>query len=378
MDQSRYQTPPPVPSQPSPGPPQLRAHKFFKSKDLTRSQRIRCRTLHFNSSMSYEDITKQLHFTQRQIQTACTQRNTPTKRSGRPLTLSSLQIDQLIDFIRLSRHNRRMTYLELAINSITSPFACWNVSERIIGHALATRGYNRHIALGKPGLSEKTQRLRREWAEEHKNWTIEQWSQILWSDETWVNGFHRKIWITRMSGEEFDDTCLFTKQQRRRGWMFWGCFSGHKKGPCLFWEKGWKTINSERYCEHTLPLVERYITLHPYLKFMQDNAPAHGSKYTKIWLQNHQLIVIKWPPNSPDLNPIEIIWNRMKQWIQETYGIEIDEVERQGHRMNYDRLKQIVQEAWDQITEDDLNTLLHSMKDRCQAVINAHGLHTRY
>ena len=89
-------------------------------------------------------------------------------------------------------------------------------------------------------------------------------------------------------------------------------------------------------------------------------------------------LLIKWPSNSPDLNPIEILWNRMKQWIQETYGIEIDMVQRPGHRMKYDRLKEIVQEAWDPITEDDLKSLLYSMKDRCQAVINAHGLHTKY
>jgi hypothetical protein len=102
-----------------------------------------------------------------------------------------------------------MTHLELAISSL-SPFSSWHVSEGMITHAFATRGYGRHIALGKPGLSEKSQRLRRQFAEEHLDWTIEQWSSILWSDETWVNGFHRKVWVTRKKGEEFEDTCLFT------------------------------------------------------------------------------------------------------------------------------------------------------------------------
>jgi hypothetical protein len=160
--------------------------------------------------------------------------------------------------------------------------------------------------------------------------------------------------------------------------MFWGCFSGNKKGPCLFWEKKWKSINSEQYCEHTLPLVERHITLHPYLKFMQDNAPAHSSKYTKTWLQTHGITVIKWPPNSPDLNPIEIVWNWIKQWIQEVYGIEIDSVESQGKKLRPERLRQMVQQAWEQITEEDLNSLLRSMHQRCQDIINAHGNHTRW
>ena len=267
-----------------------------------------------------------------------------------------------------------MLHLELA----TGSFASWNISEGIITHALALRGYGRHIALGKPGLSEASKRKRLAFAVEHLDWTIEQWFSILWSDETWVNGFHRRIWVTRKAGEEYEDSCLFTKVQRRTGWMFWGCFSGRKKGPSLFWEKKWETINSERYCEYTLPLVERHITLHPYLTFMQDNAPAHGSKYTKTWLQNHGIRFLKWPPNSPDLNPIEIVWNWMKQWIQEVYSIEIDSVESQGKKLKPDRLRQIVQEAWEQITEDALDGLLHTMHKRCQDVIDAHGNHTMW
>ena len=111
---------------------------------------------------------------------------------------------------------------------------------------------------------------------------------------------------------------------------------------------------------------------------MQDNASSHGSKYTKDWLKEHQIITIIQPPNSPDLNPIEIVWNKMKQWIQEIYGLEFDAIESLGKRMPYPRLRQIVQDAWDQITEEDLKELVISMKARCQAVINAQGGHTRY
>ena len=68
----------------------------------------------------------------------------------------------------------------------------------------------------------------------------------------------------------------------------------------------------------------------------------------------------------------------MKQWIQETYGIELDSVESQGKKMKPDRLKQMVQEAWEQISEEQLNGLVHSMKQRCQDVINAHGGNTKW
>jgi transposase len=364
--------------QPSTPPPTRgisQAHRAQRARDLTRSQRIRCRALRFDAGWKQSSIARQLHFTARQVETAC-HKATPTKRSGRPLSLSTLQVNELITWISLSRQNRRMTYLEIA--TTIYPFCNWNISAGIVTHALALRGYGRHIAIGKPGLSEASKHKRLKFAEDHITWTIEQWFSILWSDETWVNGYHRKIWVTRKAGEEHEDSCLFSKQQRRRGWMFWGCFSGRKKGPCLFWEKSWKSINSERYCKHILPLIERYTTLHPYLSFMQDNAPAHSSKYTKNWLKEHGIYSITWPPNSPDLNPIEIIWNWMKQWIQETYGIELDSVESQGKKMKPDRLRQMVQEAWEQISEEQLNGLVHSMQQRCQDVINAHGGNTKW
>jgi transposase len=111
---------------------------------------------------------------------------------------------------------------------------------------------------------------------------------------------------------------------------------------------------------------------------MQDNAPAHSSKHTKTRLQEHGINFITWPPNSPDLNPIEIIWNWMKQWIQEVYRIKIDSVESQGKKLKPARLRQIVQEAWEQITEEQLDSLVRSMHQRCQDVIDTQGGHTRW
>lgn len=87
-----------------------------------------------------------------------------------------------------------MTYLELA----AGPFRHLGVSERVIQTELRKRGYRRHPAHKKPPVSEQTKRARKEWAEAHVDWTVEDWMSILWTDETWVkDGEHSREWITR-------------------------------------------------------------------------------------------------------------------------------------------------------------------------------------
>ncbi len=47
--------------------------------------------------------------------------------------------------------------------------------------------------------------------------------------------------------------------------------------------------------------------------FQQDLAPAHTTKNTKSWLNDHGVGVLDWLANSPDLNPIENIWSIVKR-----------------------------------------------------------------
>ena len=69
---------------------------------------------------------------------------------------------------------------------------------------------------------------------------------------------------------------------------------------------------------------------------MQDGAPGHASGYTFHELVDRGIQLIFWPPFSPELNPIETVWNIMNDWIQDGY--------RKG-RLSYDRLRQADKEA---------------------------------
>lgn len=291
-----------------PQPPQTPRHH------ISRDQRIIARTLR-SQGHTYAQIAQQLHITQRQVQKACTDdRPTPRKAPGRSRKLSEEQLDEIIDFVSTSKETRRMPYSQL-IQELNL-----TISVETLRRALARRGYHRCKALRKPPLSDRTKALRLAWALEHVNWTREQWNKILWTDETWVTSiYHRTIYVTRRAGEEFDDTCVRERVSHAPGWMFWGSFYGDQKGPCLFWEKEWKTINSVRYTERIVPLIDGMVTMarnnHHYLTVMQDGAPSHRNLLTLDELHERGIYPIDWPPYSPDLNPIEQIWDWMKDWI---------------------------------------------------------------
>ncbi|KHJ77910.1 hypothetical protein OESDEN_22470 [Oesophagostomum dentatum] len=47
-----------------------------------------------------------------------------------------------------------------------------------------------------------------------------------------------------------------------------------------------------------------------------DNDPKHKSRFTQEWLSKNNIVCLDWPPESPDLNPIENVWHQMKEFIR--------------------------------------------------------------
>ena len=92
---------------------------------------------------------------------------------------------------------------------------------------------------------------------------------------------------------------------------------------------------------------------------------AHTSKASISWLDNNIVDYISpkdWPPNSPDLSPIENIWSIMATSVY---------AEPQPQTMNC--LKRRIRRAWKSISLSVLQNLMDSMPHRLKTVIKNKG-----
>ncbi len=102
--------------------------------------------------------------------------------------------------------------------------------------------------------------------------------------------------------------------------------------------------------------------------FQQDNDPKHTAKLTIAWLKKKRLTVLQWPPNSPDMNIIEHVWEYLDRRIHT----------RDSLPTNLRELWAVLIEEWNNIESEYIDRLFESMPERVAALLEAKGGHTRY
>ena len=99
-----------------------------------------------------------------------------------------------------------------------------------------------------------------------------------------------------------------------------------------------------------------------------DNDPKHTSTAARKWFVDNGTEVLEWPAQSPDLNPIEHLWDHLKRKLAEY------ETEPSGMIELWER----VQAEWEKITASDCMHLIESMPRRVAEVIKVKGKYTKY
>ena len=101
---------------------------------------------------------------------------------------------------------------------------------------------------------------------------------------------------------------------------------------------------------------------------MHDNARVHTAAITRGILMRLEIQVMDWLVNSPDLNPIENVWDVLDRWVRR----------RPAPPQALQQLADALMEEWERIQQCNLRMLLRSMHWRCQEVINACRGHIQY
>ena len=132
-------------------------------------------------------------------------------------------------------------------------------------------------------------------------------------------------------------------------------------------------LQYQRIFENVMLISVRVRNPEVNLIFQQDNHPVRCSMGVQIWLARRpEIELIPWPPKSHDLNVEELMWSKLKEGRILRYW--------NNPPRNPQQLWDQDVEIWDNLAKDHdyCLTLLDSIPKRCQSVIDAGGMWTRY
>uniref|UniRef100_A0A8C7F5Z9 Transposase n=1 Tax=Oncorhynchus kisutch TaxID=8019 RepID=A0A8C7F5Z9_ONCKI len=208
-------------------------------------------------------------------------------------------------------------------------------------------------------------------AREHQDLQICHWRPVLFTDESrfTLSTCDRRDRVWRRRGE-CSAACNILQHDRFGGGsvMVWGGISLGGRTALHVLARG--SLTAIRYRDEILrPLVRPYAgAVGPGFLLMQDNARPHVAGVCQQFLQEEGIDAMDWPARSPDLNPIEHIWDIMSRSIHQRH------VAPQTVQELADALVQV----WEEIPQETIRHLIRSMPRHCREVIQARGGHTHY
>ena len=219
----------------------------------------------------------------------------------------------------------------------------------------------------KPLLTKAIKDKRLKFAKAHQHWTSEDWSKVLFSDESCIQQFAvRKQHVRRPKGKRFGPKYTVATMKHPPSQMIWGAMSAKGTAGLYFLTPG-TTINGAKYLDLLKDKLKLHMDVHVCYTFMHDGAPCHKAKVVTSYLKKEKVEVLPWPGNSPDLNPIENLWKILKDKVAEKQPTSAK------------HFCKIIKEVWVmEMTPAYCQTLIHSMPSRIEAVIKNGGGHTKY
>jgi transposase len=296
------------------------------------------------------------------------EKNIPVKKTGRPS--------------KVSKTTKAYLARQYSCGNLLTPRDGQQLiqsTQGVLVHAQSIRNYLRQEGLRayvqpkKPDLTEDQIQKRYNFARDHLHWSVEQWRNVMFSDETLISrigSFGRRYCYKRPGDKTFRaHQVQKTKQGGGGKMMIWGCITPHGVGDaCRFME----TLDSKGYMQ----VLKDYVVQsrdwcgmdRETFVFQHDNASVHTASIVKKYIRKAKINTLPWPPNSPDLNPIEPVWNHIKR--------ELGKYREDPSTM--DVLWERVQCIWETIPEAYISKLYESMPRRMAMLYKSKGGHIKY
>lgn len=245
------------------------------------------------------------------------------------------------------------------------------VSSRLVRNRLKAAGLKCHRPFKGIVLTDVHRRNRLRWARREVRHGLGRWQRVLISDEsrfslTGPDG-RRRVW--RRRNERLANVCIEENDRYGGGGsvMVWGGITSAHKTDLVIVRNN---LNSVKYRDDILDQhVRPFMTNHPGItEFQHDGATPHTARICTQYLQAHNINVMQWPSKSPDMSPIENLWDRLGRQVRN----------RNNPPQTILQLEVALTQEWAAIPRHYIRTLFNSMRRRLVACINAHGGHSGY